>query len=104
MFSQIFDISRSLYIGVQRRNYHNNNQSVEKQSEKKIFFQFTALKNLGSHLSPTLMQQVDHLEQEGKKLALKQEESATAQSPKWKKTNRYPIYGIVSNHLTLSTR
>ena len=98
VFAQILDINGGLYIGLQRTSYQKNDQGVEEPRQKSIFLPFTAWKNLVSNVSPTLVQQVEHLEQQRKTLAPKQEESATAPAEKRKKANPYPNNGTITNH------
>ena len=69
VFAQILDINGGLYIGLQRTSYQKNDQGVEEPRQKSIFLPFTAWKNLVSNVSPTLVQQVEHLEQQRKTLA-----------------------------------
>ena len=98
VFAQILDINGRLYIGLQRTSYQKNAQGLEEPRQKSIFLPFTAWKHLASNVSPTLVQQVEHLEEQRKTLALKQEESATAPAEKRKKANPYPNNGTVRNH------
>ena len=96
--AQILDINGGLYIGLQRTSYQKNDQGVEEPRQKSIFLPFSAWKNLASNVMPTLVQQVEHLEEQRKALAAKQEESATAPAEKRKKANPYPNNGTITNH------
>ena len=79
VFAHILDINGGLYIGLQRRSYLKNDQGVGEPRQKSIFVPFTAWKNPEYNVSPTLVQQVYHLEQPLRRLSPKQEERATAQ-------------------------
>ena len=68
VFAQILDIIGGLYIGLQRTSYQKNDHGVEEPRHKSIFLPFTARKNLTSNVSPTLVQQGEHLEQQRKTL------------------------------------